>query len=166
MSDNVEHPSHYCEGREYEPVNVILDWELDFLLGNALKYISRCGRKGSEEDAIEDLEKAVWYIEKRISVMRAGSGKVELPEDNPNDWTDRVNTTTPSTINPMPSITCDTTVPTPIPDDIDGVLPSYDGDIGSPFKSITVDTTVTTPAPSDTSLFVMESSGETRLRAI
>ena len=59
MSDNVDHPSHYCDGRKYEPVEVILDWELDFLLGNALKYISRTGRKGSDEDAIEDLEKAV-----------------------------------------------------------------------------------------------------------
>lgn len=136
-NDNVNHPSHYCDGREYEPVNVILDWGLDFLLGNALKYISRCGRKGGEEDAIEDLEKAVWYIEKRISVMRAGSGKVELPKE----------------------------VPTPIPDDIDNILPSYDGDIGSPFKSITVDTTVTTPAPSDTNLFVVDGA-ETRLRAI
>lgn len=43
--DVVAHPSHYCEGRRYEPRRVIEDWDLDFYLGNALKYISRAGRK-------------------------------------------------------------------------------------------------------------------------
>ena len=115
MSDNVNHPSHYCDGRKYEPVEVILDWELDFLLGNALKYISRCGRKGSEEDAIEDLEKAVWYIQKRIDVLRAGSGKVELPGDYQQCLRPgRVRTTTPSTIDTTPRITCDTADPRPV----------------------------------------------------
>lgn len=80
MTDNVNHPPHYCDGRKYEPVEVILDWELDFLLGNAVKYISRTGRKGSDEDAIEDLEKAVWYIQKRIDVLR---GKWKRPEPDP-----------------------------------------------------------------------------------
>ena len=132
-NDNVSHPSHYCDGRKYEPVDVILDWDLDYLLGNAVKYISRCGRKGTPDDAIEDLEKAVWYIQKRIAIMRSCSGVVEPFEDDQHDWTDRVNTTTPSTINTLPSITC---------------------------------ATEPTPAPNDASLFVMESSGETRLRAI
>lgn len=99
MSDNVNHPPHYCDGRKYEPVEVILDWELDFLLGNALKYISRTGRKGSDEDAIEDLEKAVWYIQKRIDVLR---GKWKRPEP------DRVRTSSPSTFDATPRITCDT----------------------------------------------------------
>ena len=134
-NDNVNHPSHYCDGRKYEPVDVILDWDLDYLLGNAVKYISRCERKGTADDAIVDLEKAVWYIQKRIAIMRSCSGTVEPPrDDQDHDWYDRVNTTTPSTINPMPSITCDAVEPT--------------------------------PAPNDASLFVMESSGETRLRAI
>lgn len=117
MSDNVNHPSHYCDGRKYEPVEVILDWDLDFLLGSAVKYISRCGRKGTPDDAVEDLEKAVWYIQKRIAIMRAGSGAVEPSEDDQHDWLDRVNTTTPSTINPMPSITCGTTAQTSAPND-------------------------------------------------
>ena len=114
MSDNVDHPSHYCDGRKYEPVEVILDWELDFLLGNALKYISRTGRKGSDEDAIEDLEKAVWYIRKRIDVLRAGSGKVELPGDDGKFRPGRVRTATPSTIDATPRITCDTADPRPV----------------------------------------------------
>lgn len=43
--DAVNHPSHYAEGREYEPIDVILDWGLGFNLGNTVKYISRAGRK-------------------------------------------------------------------------------------------------------------------------
>lgn len=64
--DSVNRPSHYTEGRKYEPIDVIEDWELDFHLGNALKYISRAGRK---EDAIQDLKKARWYIERRIKQL-------------------------------------------------------------------------------------------------
>lgn len=58
--DAVSHPSHYAEGRKYEPRKVIADWGLNFNLGNAVKYISRAGRKG---DKIEDLQKAIQYIE-------------------------------------------------------------------------------------------------------
>lgn len=61
--DPVSKPSHYCEGRKYEPIDVIEDWNLGFHLGNALKYISRAGRKQNE---VEDLEKAVWYIQRYI----------------------------------------------------------------------------------------------------
>ena len=63
----VNHPSHYCEGRKYEPIDVIEDWKLDFLTGNALKYISRAGRKNDES---EDLEKAVFYLNRRIKQIK------------------------------------------------------------------------------------------------
>lgn len=66
LFDPVKRPSHYCEGRKYEPIEVIEDWELDFCLGNALKYISRAGRKG---DAIEDLKKAVYYLNHKIDTL-------------------------------------------------------------------------------------------------
>ena len=61
------HPSHYCEGRKYEPIDVIEDWNLGFLTGNALKYISRAGRKNDE---LEDLEKAVFYLNRRIKQIK------------------------------------------------------------------------------------------------
>ncbi len=61
--DAVNNPSHYTEGRKYEPIDVIEDWELGVCLGNALKYIARCGRK---LDTIEDLKKAVWYVNREI----------------------------------------------------------------------------------------------------
>ena len=61
------HPSHYADGRKYEAIDVIADWDLNFDLGNAVKYIARAGRKGS---AIEDLEKAVYYINHEIEVLK------------------------------------------------------------------------------------------------
>lgn len=63
--DPVSKPSHYCKGRRYEPVKVIEDWGLGFHLGNALKYIARAGRK---EDEMEDLRKAIWYIQRYLEV--------------------------------------------------------------------------------------------------
>lgn len=62
----VSHPSHYTEGRKYEPRKVISDWGLNFNLGNAVKYISRAGRKG---DTIEDLKKAIQYIQFEIEEL-------------------------------------------------------------------------------------------------
>lgn len=61
--DAVNNPAHYTQGRKYEPIQVIRDWNLSFALANALKYISRAGRKAS---AIEDLKKAVWYLQNEI----------------------------------------------------------------------------------------------------
>lgn len=57
--DPIKHPSHYIAGRKYEPKDVIRDWDLNFNLGSAVKYISRSGRKG---DKIEDLKKAAQFI--------------------------------------------------------------------------------------------------------
>lgn len=80
MGDNVNHPSHYAEGRRYEPIDVIEDWELDFHLGNAVKYISRAGRKG---DAREDIEKAVWYLNRWLE--RNGGASKDVPTPIPDD---------------------------------------------------------------------------------
>lgn len=65
--NNVNHPDHYANGRKYEPIDVITDWKLGFCLGNAVKYLSRAGRKGNY---IEDLEKAIWYIQYDIDLAR------------------------------------------------------------------------------------------------
>jgi hypothetical protein len=68
VSDSVNHPAHYTEGRDpaYEPIKVIEAWRLDFHLGNTVKYISRAGRKGDE---LEDLKKAAWYLQRRIELL-------------------------------------------------------------------------------------------------
>lgn len=60
----VNHPSHYTEGRKYEPIDVITDWGLNFSLGNTIKYISRAGRK---DDIVQDLKKAMFYLEYEIN---------------------------------------------------------------------------------------------------
>lgn len=61
-SNSVEHPSHYNQGK-YEVIGVIEDWNLGFHLGNAVKYIARCEHKGNK---VEDLEKAIFYINREI----------------------------------------------------------------------------------------------------
>lgn len=66
-SELIKHPSHYTAGRKYEPKDVIRDWELNFNLGSAVKYISRAGRKG---DKIEDLEKARQFLDFEIEALK------------------------------------------------------------------------------------------------
>ena len=62
----ISHPSHYTEGRKYEPKDVIRDWKLNFNLGSAVKYISRAGRK---DDIIKDLRKAHQFIQFEIDAL-------------------------------------------------------------------------------------------------
>lgn len=69
--DNVNHPSHYNWLKELcgiEPIDILR--HMDFDLGNAMKYILRCGRKGDENTAIEDLEKAIFYIRDKIENLK------------------------------------------------------------------------------------------------
>ena len=65
--DNVSHPAHYTSGR-IEVIDFIEDKELGFHLGNAVKYISRAGRKNPYK-TIEDLRKAAWYINRQIQIL-------------------------------------------------------------------------------------------------
>lgn len=66
MSDSVNHPQHYGgENNPYEAIKVIEACELDFCLGNSVKYILRAGKKEAEKE-IQDLEKAKWYLERKI----------------------------------------------------------------------------------------------------
>jgi hypothetical protein len=68
--DPINSPSHYAEGRKYEPIAVIEDWRLNYRLGNAVKYVSRAGRKDPAK-TIEDLKKAAWYIEREIQALES-----------------------------------------------------------------------------------------------
>ena len=69
--DNVN-PDHYKGDRKYEPIAVIEDWGLNYRLGNAVKYLSRNGRKPGE-DPREGLRKAIWYIEREIAALDSPS---------------------------------------------------------------------------------------------
>ena len=77
MQDSVDHPEHYGGADDpYEAIKVVEAWSLNFCLGNVIKYISRAGKKG---DALEDLKKARWYLNREITNLeraKAGSGRV------------------------------------------------------------------------------------------
>ena len=61
-------PPHYTFGK-YEVIEVLEDWfPQDPLLWQVGKYIARSGRKGS---AVEDLEKAKFYLERKIEKLKA-----------------------------------------------------------------------------------------------
>ena len=61
--DDVDGPPHYTADRTIEPIAAILDWKLDYLLGSAVKYISRAGRKGDEAT---DVRKAIWFLQRKL----------------------------------------------------------------------------------------------------
>jgi len=62
MYDNVTNPAHYTDGG-IETIDFIEAKKLNYHLGNAVKYISRAGKKSNK---VEDLKKAIWYIEREI----------------------------------------------------------------------------------------------------
>ena len=60
-------PFHYCNKKEYDLIDVALDYNLNFFRFNVLKYICRAGKK---EDEIKDLEKAIDYLERELQHLR------------------------------------------------------------------------------------------------
>lgn len=69
MDDLIKKPAHYCKGRKYEPKDVIHDWGLNFNLGNAVKYISRNGRKDGNS-VLQNLMKAQQYLDFEIDFIK------------------------------------------------------------------------------------------------
>ena len=76
VDDRVDHPSHYTWLKEKCGIEVIdITRHMDFDMGNAVKYLLRAGYKsemgyGCKEKMIEDLRKAVWYINDKIRMLR------------------------------------------------------------------------------------------------
>lgn len=89
MEDKVNHPSHYCWLKELCGIEVIdITRHLDFDLGNAVKYILRAGRKSEEgysniDKTIEDLQKAIFYINDEIELLKKNKGKNRVVERIP-----------------------------------------------------------------------------------
>lgn len=75
-SDKVNHPSHYTWLKEKCSIEVIdITRHMDFCKGNAVKYLLRAGYKSEEgysnkQKEIEDLQKAIWYINDRIEQLK------------------------------------------------------------------------------------------------
>ena len=57
----VDHPSHYNQG--IETIEYIESWSMNFNTGNVIKYVTRAGYKDNQ---LEDLKKAMWYLQREI----------------------------------------------------------------------------------------------------
>ena len=78
-NDIINHPAHYTDG-SIEVIDYIEDKQLGYHLGNAIKYISRAGKKDPTKKA-EDLRKAVWYLERYIEKLEPE--EPERPDPKP-----------------------------------------------------------------------------------
>lgn len=79
MKESVDHPRHYGgKDNPYEAIKVIEAWGLEFCLGNTIKYISRAGKKDPQKE-IEDLEKALWYLQRRVQFLKNQESIREAP---------------------------------------------------------------------------------------
>ncbi len=68
-TDQVNHPPHYTDGK-IEVIDFIEDKKLCFHLGNTVKYVARAGKKDPAK-TIEDLEKAQWYLQRKIDNLKS-----------------------------------------------------------------------------------------------
>ena len=75
MSETVNHPSHYGGDVPHETIKCLKAWglERDALLWNAVKYISRAGKKDPTK-VVEDLKKAQFYLNRRIEDLEKEHG--------------------------------------------------------------------------------------------
>lgn len=65
MSEAVNHPKHYGgEDNPFEVIKIINHYNLNFELGNVLKYLIRADKKGNRK---QDLQKALWYLQHEIN---------------------------------------------------------------------------------------------------
>lgn len=62
--NDIQHGGNHYKVVKFQPWDVVLDWDLGYLDGTALKYISRWRRK----NGIEDLNKAIHFLQKLIEV--------------------------------------------------------------------------------------------------
>lgn len=63
----IDHPSHYNDGK-IEVIDYIEDKKLGFCLGNAIKYISRAGKKDKDKE-VQDIKKAIWYLNRYLKEL-------------------------------------------------------------------------------------------------
>ena len=68
MNDIINHRAHYTDGKS-EVIEFIEDKNLNYHKGNAIKYICRAGKKDPQKE-IEDLQKAIWYINREIKNIK------------------------------------------------------------------------------------------------
>lgn len=65
--NNINRPAHYTSHPSgIECIDIAQHH--DFLIGNAIKYLWRAGIKSTDTE-VEDLKKAIWYIERKIKIL-------------------------------------------------------------------------------------------------
>jgi len=69
--ETINSPSHYRAESGIEAIDVIEAWDLDFNLGNVVKYICRDGLKDTGDAPLENLQKALWYLQREIDNRKA-----------------------------------------------------------------------------------------------
>lgn len=86
MNDNVNHPSHYTQGPVHDRCGEVVECitvteGMNFNVGNAVKYLWRHDAKDNGANALQDLEKARWYITREIERRQyeAARNEPELP---------------------------------------------------------------------------------------
>lgn len=80
--DPVTRPRHYQTDSGLEAIEVIEAFFAEnYHLGNAFKYLARAGKK---HDRIEDLDKAIWYVQRYKQTLTT------LPEPDDADWEPKV----------------------------------------------------------------------------
>jgi hypothetical protein len=67
-------PLHYTSGKDYDLIDVGIHYNLNFFRFNVLKYICRAGKKQNE---LQDLEKALDYLQREIDYIRTKESKIE-----------------------------------------------------------------------------------------
>lgn len=87
MADMVNHPPHYAIGWSNGAEVIDITENLNFNLGNVVKYVARANKKGN---VLEDLQKAHWYLVReldRVNRRRVTPGRLpptltKTAEDN------------------------------------------------------------------------------------
>lgn len=71
---------HYDSNKDYDLIDVIRDYKLNFCRGNIIKYVARAGKKSDE---LQDLLKAKDYLEREIELLR-------FSKEDIRDWKDQL----------------------------------------------------------------------------
>lgn len=84
--DPVNRPEHYTSG-SVECIDAMVETQgvvavMDFCICNAFKYLWRHGRK----NGIEDVQKAIWYLNKYIKLAESGKEKCETRNSQTSDY--------------------------------------------------------------------------------
>jgi len=65
--EEIDHPAHYGGDTIYEAIKVIEAWDLNFRVGNAVKYIRRANEKDTR---VKNLSKAIWYLQREVDKLK------------------------------------------------------------------------------------------------